>query len=414
MSTISQTEQAGGAETASMQLPLRAEEVERTTWPLESAYMLPPAAFTEQAVLDWELENVFTGWICLGHASAVEEQGSYLMRTIGSTSLFATRGEDGRVRAFLNACRHRGARIVTETEGQVRRRFQCPYHAWSYDLEGRLVAAPHMDEVDDFDRACWGLIEVRSAIVGGLLLVDLGGVAADPDEHVGELTSFLDRYRAAELRRASGTVYEVSANWKAIAENYNECLHCPGVHPELNALSDYRSGEAMVGEGNWCGGSMTLNEQADTMGKGGGRAGSRPAIDGLTDQDLRSVYYFALFPNALVSLHPDYLMLHTLWPREPGLTEVTCEWFFEPSTIARDDFDPSDAVEFWDLVNRQDWEVCELTQSGIGARGYTAGRYSSHEGDVHAFDAMVAERYLRALGAANGADRGVYARARVG
>ncbi len=378
-------------------LPLDPREVAATLVPVERATMLPPAAFTDPGVLAWETENVFGGWVCMGHVSAVTEQGSYLMREIGPTSVFATRGEDGEVRAFLNTCRHRGSRIMTETEGQVRKRIQCPYHAWSYDLQGNLVAAPHMDTVEDFDRSCWGLLEVRSAIAWGLLLIDLSGVAPDPAEHVGAIGEFLERYRVPELQRADETIYDVKANWKGIAENYNECLHCPGVHPELNALSDYRSGEEVYGEGNWCGGSMTLNENAETMALESGHASARPPIRGLTPKDIGSVYYFALFPNALISLHPDYVMLHTLWPVSPGETVVTCEWFFEPETIAKPGFDPSDAVEFWDMVNKQDWHVCELTQLGVGARGYTAGRYAGDEADTHAFDLMVAGRYMEAL-----------------
>ena len=385
-------------------LPLDPRDVERTLAPVERATMLPPAAFTDQAVFDWEIDEIFSGWVCMGHASSVADPGSFLMREIGSTSVFATRGSDDVVRAFINTCRHRGSRILTETEGTVRRRIQCPYHAWSYDLTGRLVAAPHMSEVEDFDRSCWGLIEVRSAIVGGLLLIDLSGEAPEPSEHVGHILTFLERYRVGELRRASGTTYDVAANWKGIAENYNECLHCPGVHPELNALSDYRSGEEVLGEGNWCGGSMTLNESAETMATGDGRSSHRPPIEGLSDADARSVYYFALFPNALISLHPDYCMLHTLWPQAPARTEVTCEWFFEAATMAADDFDPADAVEFWDRVNRQDWRVCELTQLGVGARGYTAGRYAGDESDTHAFDLMVAGRYMEALGTKVGSE----------
>jgi Rieske 2Fe-2S family protein len=378
-------------------LDLDPEQIEETLKPVERATMLPPKAFTDAAVLEWEVENLFGGWICMGHAAAVAEPGDYLMREIGETSVFAIRGADGEPRAFLNVCRHRGARLITESEGSVRRRIQCPYHAWSYDLDGSLVAAPHMDEVEDFDKSCNGLLEVRSAVVGGLLLIDLSGVAPDPGEHVGELAPMLDRYRLAELRPARGVVYDVAANWKGIAENYNECLHCPGVHPELNALSDYRSGESVYGSGSWCGGSMTLNDHAETMGTGEGHSSHRPPIAGLGEKDVNSVYYFALFPNALVSLHPDYVMLHTLWPVAPDRTEVTCEWFFEPETMARDDFDPSDAVDFWDTVNRQDWGVCELTQLGVRNRGYVAGRYSGEEADVHAFDTLVAERYLSAL-----------------
>ena len=363
--------------TSNGKLHLDPADVSSTLQPVERASMLPPAAFADPAVLDWEVENLFGGWVCFGHASVIAEPGSWLMREIGPSSVFAMTGADGVPRAFLNVCRHRGSRLVEETEGKVRRRIQCPYHGWSYDLDGSLVAAPHMDAVENFDRGCFGLIEARSAVVGGLLLVDLGGEAPDPGEHVGDLLGFLDRWRLDSLERARGTVYDVAANWKAIAENYNECLHCPGVHPELNALSDYRSGESQAGAGRWCGGSMTLNEGAETMGTGHGHAGDRPPIAGLDAKDLNSVYYFALFPNALVSLHPDYVMLHTLWPRAVDRTEVTCEWFFEPETMARPDFDPSDAVDFWDTVNRQDWRVCELTQKGVRTRSYTAGRYSA-------------------------------------
>lgn len=392
MATVTRT-----SSNAAPELPLDPRDVAETLNPVERATMLPPAAFADQRVLDWELDNLFGGWVCMGHISAVAEQGSYLMREIGPTSVFAVGGTDGGPRAFLNTCRHRGARLLTDTEGSVRKRIQCPYHAWSYDLDGNLVAAPHMDEIENFDRSCNGLLEVRSTVVGGLLLVDLSGTAPDPAEHVGDLASMLERYRLADLELGSGTVYDVAANWKGIAENYNECLHCPGVHPELNALSDYRSGESSPGEGAWCGGSMTLNEHADTMGTGDGHASTRPPIAGLTEKDINSVYYFALFPNALISLHPDYVMLHTLWPQAVGRTEVTCEWFFESETRARPDFDPSDAVEFWDMVNRQDWGVCELTQLGVGAKGYVAGRYSAEESDVHAFDTLVAERYMGAL-----------------
>ena len=131
------------------------------------------------------------------------------------------------------------------------------------------------------------------------------------------------------------------------------------------------------------------------MAREGG--GERGPITGLSDQELRSVLYVSLFPNALISFHPDYVMLHTLWPRGPGHTAVTCEWLFEPATIAAEGFDPSDAVDFWDQVNREDWRVCELTQKGVSSRGFTPGRYSDNEDDTHAFDRMVAERFLEAL-----------------
>ena len=165
------------------------------------------------------------------------------------------------------------------------------------------------------------------------------------------------------------------------------------MHPELNRLSHYLSGDEYYGSGAWCGGSMTLTEGAETMAQNGGHA-HRPAIKGLSEKEQRDVLYFALFPNLLVSLHPDYVMVHTLWPRGAGRTEVVCEWYFEPETAAQPDFDPSDAIGFWDMVNRQDWEVCELVQRGIGSRGHVPGRYTDNETTVHAFDQLVADAYL--------------------
>ena len=381
----------------SPRLRLDPEQVLRTLEPLERATMLPPPAFTDQAVLDWELHEFFgRGWICAAHVSAIAEPGAWVMRELGDQSFFVIRGKDGVPRAFHNVCRHRGARLFEEERGRTRARITCPYHAWSYGFDGELLGARKTEGLEDFDRSCYGLAPLRAEVVGGLVMVDLGGVAGPVAEVVGDLAGWLDRYRTPELVVGGERVYEVEANWKAIAENYNECLHCPGVHPELNALSSYDSGEAVVGDGAWCGGSMTLNEGAGTMSKNGGHP-ARPPIAGLEPADLSSVYYYALFPNALVSLHPDYVMLHTLWPRSPGHTTVTCEWLFEPETIAAEGFDPSDAIDFWDKVNRQDWHVCELTQMGVRSRGYTAGRYTTHEYDVHAFDRMVAERYMAAL-----------------
>jgi phenylpropionate dioxygenase-like ring-hydroxylating dioxygenase large terminal subunit len=377
-------------------LNLNPADIEATLEPLERATMLPPRAFTDPGVFEWELDQIFRGWICVGHAALLADPGSYVMREVGTDSVVVIGGADGRTHAFLNVCRHRGARIVEETEGSVRRRLRCPYHAWSYGLDGELKAAPHMDGVENFDTSCWGLIPVRVATVGGLLFVDLGGDGPDAAEHVGELAGHLARYRNETLRRAGQITYQIEANWKCIAENYSECLHCPGVHPELNALSDYMSGEQMEGAGAWCGGSMTLRDGAVTMARENGHS-NRPPIKGLGPDDISSVLYFVLFPNALVSLHPDYVMLHTLWPRAVDRTEVVCEWFFEPATIAADGFDPSDAVDFWDQVNREDWHVCELTQLGVRNRGYVPGRYSAEEVDVHEFDVMVARRYLEGL-----------------
>jgi Rieske 2Fe-2S family protein len=373
-------------------LPLYATEIERTIAPLEQATQLPGAAFTHQGVFEWERANFFRrGWICAGHAEQVSKRGAFVQVESGGESVLVVGDDDGLPRAFLNTCRHRGARLVDEPEGSLRR-LQCPYHAWSYGFDGSLRNAPFTDGLVDFDPSCFALHEVRLAVVEGLVLLDLSGEAPPPQEHIGDLAASLAQYRLPELKRGARIVYDVAANWKAIGENYSECLHCPGVHPELNRLSHYLSGETIQGAGLWCGGSMTLAEGVEDMTVDGKRA--RKPIDGV---DERVILYFLVFPNTLVSLHPDYVMLHTLWPRAADRTEVVCEWFFEPEVMAEEGFDPSDAVDFWDQVNREDWYVCALTQKGMTSPSFVPGRYTTQEDDVHDFDVMVAERYLEAL-----------------
>ncbi len=268
---------SSGAANGSIQLPLSRVDVEQTSKPLLRARMLPAAAFTDPGVLDWELERIFDGWICAAHLSALAEPGDFVARELGAESFFVIAGEDGEARAFYNVCRHRGSRLL-EGAGRAKHLVRCPYHAWAYGFDGALRAAPHTAGLEDFDPECEGLRQIRTEVVGGLVLVDLSGRAPDPAGHVGDLAERLERYRTAELRPAAERVYEVGANWKAIAENYNECLHCPGVHPELNALSSYDSGESFEGEGLWCGGSLFLNDGAETMAREGAEPASRSPV----------------------------------------------------------------------------------------------------------------------------------------
>jgi Rieske 2Fe-2S family protein len=365
-----------------MTLPLDPAAVERTRLPLTQASQLPGPAFQDPAVLEWELEHLFVReWICAGHVDQIRGQGRFFTVEVAGESVIVVADDDGLPRAFVNTCRHRGARVVSEPEGQVKR-LRCPYHSWTYNLDGTLRNTTFTDGLEDFRMCDYGLHPVRLAVVEGLVLLDLSGEAPPPEAHVGDLGALLARYRTPDLRRHARRTYGVDANWKVIAENYNECLHCPGVHPELNALSHYLSGDQVTGAGAWCGGSMTLTEGAETMGQGG-----RPNI-----VETRDILYFALFPNALISLHPDYVMLHTLWPRAVDRTDIVCEWFFEADTEVT-----ADAVDFWDQVNREDWGVCELTQRGMRSRSYTPGRYTTQEDDVHHFDVMIADRYAAAL-----------------
>src|SRR5262249_19685670 len=159
-------------------------------------------------------------------------------------------------------------------------------------------------------------------------------------------------WKMGDLRCGKRVVYDVAANWKLIIHNYSECLHCPGVHPALQKLSHYLSGENEPASPSYLGGRMRLREGIGTFSFDGAmRRACLPAVSG---EDLRYVYFYAFLPNLLLSLHPDYAMVHTLWPRGAGRTEIVCELLFHPGVLAQPGFDPSDAFEFWDLTNRQD------------------------------------------------------------
>ena len=217
--------------------PLDRAGVEATLQPLERASMLPPSSFTDAGVFEWELESLFCGgWICAAHVSAMAEPGAYVMREIGGESFFVIRGRTASCAASSTSAGHRGARILSECEGKVRARITCPYHAWSYGLDGSLQGTRHTESLVAFDPACHGLSPVAVGVVGGLVLVNLSAAPTPVGGHVGELEGWLERYSLGRLEPGGRRDYEVRANWKAIAENYNECLHCPGVHAELNAF----------------------------------------------------------------------------------------------------------------------------------------------------------------------------------
>jgi Rieske 2Fe-2S family protein len=372
--------------------PVSPEEVASVRRPTVEARVLPPRTFHDQDVFTYEQEAWFAGgWVSAGREEDALVPGQYFLAPIAGENLIIVRGNDGALRGFYNVCRHRGATILEEEAGTVPR-FQCPYHAWVYNLEGTLKQPRHTELLVDIDPAEWGLIPVRVATWQGIVYVDLSGTAAPLPEFLGDIVTAFERFELGELRRVRRIDYDVKANWKAIVENYQECYHCPGVHPQLNRITPYNSGDYLPSNGAAMNSFMEVLPQFETLSMSGAADGREP-MPGMTEEDHNRVYYSAIWPNQLFSLHPDYLMLHWVTPLEPGRTLVRCEWYFDPMEMAKPDFNPAEAIEFWDLTNRQDWHVCELQQQGTKSRAYTSGRYSSMESSVHGFDLMVADRY---------------------
>ena len=372
---------------------LTAAELASVRREYRGATLLPKRAYHDAAIFDWERRAILRrDWVLVAREEDAPDPGTYLLVEVDGENLVIVRNRDGQLHAFHNVCRHRGTAVVEDACGKIVR-FQCPYHAWIYDLDGSLIRAKHTEDLDDFDFASFSLASVRLDTWQGFVFVNLAADGPPLADQLGDLVEHMARFDFAGLRSAKRIEYAVNANWKFIAENYSECYHCPGIHPQLNKLTPYDLGGDFEPHGAWQGGWMELVGDAETMALDGGHRAGRPPMRGMTPVDERRIYYYLVWPTTFLSIHPDYLLLHRLVPDGPDRTRVICDWLFEADTIATPGFDPSDAVAFWDLTNQQDWHVCELQQRGTASSSWVAGRFSNQEASVHAFDLMVADRY---------------------
>ena len=358
------------------------------------AKSLPQKYFVSPDIFTKEQAEIFSKeWLLVGHQSQIPDAGDFIVQRVNHESLFVIRDRGAKIHGFFNVCRHRGSRLIEDNCGN-RAAIQCPYHAWIYGLDGRLIGAPHMDEVPGFEKADYPLHEVNLGIWEGFIFVNLRDASAERGDYSLEhwfapLSGKFSHWNMSILQPAKRIEYDVRANWKLIFENYSECYHCPGVHPQLQKVSPYDSAKNDLREGPFLGGFMKINP-----GKSLTMSGNACAAFVGKVENLQQVFYYSIFPNMLLSLHPEYVMVHQLWPQSPERTLIVCDWFFHPEAFKRSNFNPEDAVEFWDMVNRQDWHVCELSQQGISSRAYDPGPYSARESIPAAWD----EYYLRQMG----------------
>lgn len=353
---------------------------------LEGRWYTAPEVFAE------ERERIFArDWICIGREEELPSGGDYRLVEIAEESVIVVRDQHGAIRAFYNVCRHRGSRICEQERGRFTGSIQCPYHAWTYGLDGNLKVARNMADVSSFDTRDFPLHHVAVATWEGFVFLSL---ARSPQRFELAFAPLLTRFQAwgiASLKTARSIEYDLACNWKLIFQNYSECYHCPPVHPQLDKLSPSDSGRNDLTDGPFLGGYSQLRSNASSMTLTGET--NRSPLPGIGPDNLDRVYYYTIFPSMLLSLHPDYVMVHYARPLTVDRTKVVCSWLFDSETTKREDFDPSDAVDFWDLTNRQDWHVNELTQKGVESRAYVPGPYAHGEGLLAAFD----RHYLRVM-----------------
>ena len=347
-----------------------------TDLPVSLLPTLAGSYYTDPAVFAAEQAQIFeTMWFCVVRGSDIGTPGQFRTVQVGRESVLVTRSKDGGARAFLNVCRHRGATLCADEEGSVKRTFKCMYHAWAYDLDGKLVAAPNLVKMPDIDRTEFGLRRVHVREWLGYVWVCL---ALDPPsfeddvmgactERLGDLES-IERYSMENLTVGRRIRYDVQANWKLIIENFMECYHCATIHPELvHVLPEFAGGyaaQSFVGHGAEFGPDI----EGFTVD---GSPGLAP-IDTIAEEQDRRYFAITIKPQVFINLVPDHVILHRMFPLAADRTIVECDWLFLPGAVASGrDLGPS--VELFDRVNRQDFEACERCQPGMSSRAYAQG-----------------------------------------
>lgn len=356
---------------------------------------LPRERFVDAGVFAEERDRIFGRmWNCIGRSSTLAQPGDYMVRDVAGESLIIVRTQNAELRAYFNVCRHRGTRLCEAAAGRLPETLQCPYHAWTYNVaEGELIGAPHMQDAADFDRRAYALHRAPLAEWEGFLFVNISETPTAFDEAFAPMIGRLSRYGLPGLRVGHRVRYDVAANWKLVFQNYSECLHCPMIHPELAAVLPYQSGANDLTEGPFLGGYMEIrapHESATLSGRACGRLVSAGIANGA---DRQRAFYYTLMPNLLLSLHPDYVNYYLLHPVAPDRTIVESEWLFHPDTLLDSSANIQDAVEFWDVTNRQDWHIVEQSQLGVSSRRYVPGPYSPRESMPAAWD----RAYLRLM-----------------
>ena len=332
--------------------------------------------YCDPAVFGVEQSTIFESmWVCAVRSSDLATPGSFRSVQVGRESVLVVCGRDGALRAFLNICRHRGAKLCTEESGEVKRSLQCAYHAWTYGLDGKLIAAPNLTSMPDVDRAAYGLHAVHLREWLGYAWVCL---ADDPPsfaddvqgaviERLGDLAS-IERYDIADLAVGRRIVYDVKANWKLIVENFMECYHCATIHPELTeVLPEFADGYAaqyFVGHGA----EFASEVQGFTV-DGSEGFGKLPGVQ--DDQDRR-YYAITVQPTVFINLVPDHIIFHRMFPVAVDRTIIECDWLYSADVVAEGK-DVSRSVELFHRVNAQDFDACERCQLAMHSRAYANG-----------------------------------------
>lgn len=334
--------------------------------------------YTDPAVFEAESERIFERqWYYVGRADDLPTPGRFIRRRVGREAVILVRGRDKRIRGFLNVCRHRGSQLCLSDEGDVGKAIRCPYHAWSYGLDGRFITAPNWPAMEMVDRTRYGLHTVRVEEWEGLLWVSLADhpaplrdqIRPQIEARLGDYAKF-ERYHLAGLKVGGRREYDVAANWKLIYENFQECYHCGTIHPELvETIPQFRS--PAMGTGGYDPSGYPIAEGLASFSLTGNTV--LPRLPHLLPEDDRLYYGMVVRPNCFISLVNDHVIVHRFEPVAPDRTRAVCEWLFPADVVESGDYDLSDAIALFSKVNEQDFAASERCQPNMSSRAYRNG-----------------------------------------
>ncbi|MDP3896048.1 MAG: aromatic ring-hydroxylating dioxygenase subunit alpha [Mesorhizobium sp.] len=368
---------------------------------------LPSSDYVDAGHFLREMDAIWhRNWIHVCRSSDLDGPRAWRTVTVGTQRLVLLRDESGTLKAFHNTCRHRGSELCAEGEGRLKGRLiVCPYHSWSYSLQGKLIRVPSKSLPEGFDRADHPLYAVSVREWRGFVFVNL---AENPGDDVADTfddaSADLSNWPMEHLVVGHRFVKIMQCNWKIFWENFNECLHCPTVHPELSALVPIygRGLMARHDDPDWVAHaddtapeySGGLRSGAETWSADGRAHG--PVFETLSDAERRAGQSYAMhLPSMFVVGHVDYMRSVRLRPIGPEQTELTAEWLFLPAALSSGSVDLDNIVKFGRLVLEQDAGVCEINQRGLHSNRHEQGVLMPEEYDLHRFHNWVRARMAR-------------------
>lgn len=356
---------------------------------------LPRAAYMDPAWYGREMETVFSSqWVLTGRAADFPP-GRMRRVLVGEAPVIVVRDETGALAAWHNSCPHRGSELCRNAEEQVGKLIRCPYHAFAFAAsDGRLVSTAHAVPAGDFDSSAHGLKPVSMKIWNGFLFLNLSPHPGPLGADVGLDT--LDNWPMDSLVTGHHWEADIACNWKAFWENYSECLHCPGIHPELcDMVPVYKRG--LMGESEAAGWipddavRPNLRQGAQSWTMDGAPCG--PVFPGLTEAERLAGYVFVtLWPSAYVVAHVDYVRSVRIMPLGPERTRLVAEWHFPAETLAQPGFDATRVAAFAKIVMQQDGEASEMNQRGMRSPAFKAARLMPEEYEIHRFHNWILAR----------------------